>query len=322
MLARLGEPHEAQRVAEECVAIAEQVGDPVLLSDSYNRLGLCSVISEPERAREMFRRALELVVPLSDVYRRVRLLNNIGFLELTANRLAPARESLESAVMFARTAGLIDLWARASLNLGVISFHGGRYEECSHALSEAIRLSAEAQQTEVQLIGTYNLGNLARELGELQKAADTYELATELADRIGQSEIKAGALAGMALCRLALGHVDDAASLNERLQPLAGKLPEWFQGRELVEALPIHLALRRSKEEAFELFAPALALAESRDVYGAGWLVAEFGLTLREHDPGAIDQIVRRYEARPELADTPWIRERFGVLLRDSAKSC
>ena len=322
MLARLGEPHEAQRVAEECVAIAERVGDAILLSDSCNRLGLCLLLSEPERAREMFRRALELIVPLSDVYRRVRLLNNIGLLELTANRLTHARESLESAVMFARTAGLIDLWARASLNLGVIACRNGHYEEASRTLGEAIRLSAETQQTEVQLVSTYNLGHLAWELGDLQRAADTYELATELADRIGQSEIKAGALAGMALCRLALGHVEDAASLHRQLQPLAGRLSEWFQGRERVEALAIHLALLRSIKEAFELFIPALALAESRDVYGSGWLVAEFALALRAHDPDDIDAIVQRYDARPELADTPWIRERFGVALRDSEKSC
>ncbi|MFL5620712.1 MAG: ATP-binding protein [Gemmatimonadaceae bacterium] len=322
MLARLGEPREAQRVAEDCVAIAEHVGDPVLLCDSYNRLALCVILSDPPRARELFRHALELIVPLSDVFRRVRLLNNIGFLELTANQFAPARESLASAVTFARTAGLIDLWARASLNLGVIECRSGQYEQASRTLDEALRLSAEAQQTELQLGITYNLGHLGRQQADFQRAAEIYELATELAERIGQSEIKAGALASMGLCRLALGQLEEASRLNDQLEPLAAKLPDWFQGRELVEALPIHLALRRSPVEACERFRFALALAEPRDVYGASWLVAEFGLTLREHAPDLIDSAVRRYDEHPELRENVHVRERFGVLLFDGAKSC
>ena len=222
---------------------------------------------------------------------------------------------------FARTAGLVDLWARASHNLGVIELRSGRYDEASRTLDEALRLSAEAQQTEIQLGITYNLGHLAREQGDFQRAGEIYELATELAERIGQSEIKAGALASMGLCRLELGDVEEASRLNEQLQPLAARLPDWFQGRELVEALPIYLALRRSHIEAYERFTSALALAEKRDIYGASWLVAEFGLALREHAPGLIDGAVRRYHARPELRETVRIRDRFGVLLLDSPET-
>jgi predicted ATPase len=319
MLGRLGDQREAQRVAEECVAIAEGVGDPVLLCDSYNRLGLCLVLSEPERARELFRDALELIVPLSDVFRRVRLLNNIGFLELTANRFVPARESLRSAVTFARTGKLIDLWARACLNLGVIAFRSGDYEDASQSLGEALRLSAEAQQTELQIIVAYNLGHLAREQGDLKRAGETYELAMELAERVGQSDIKAGALAGMAVCRLALGEVEEASRMSEQLKPLIEGLPGWFQGRELVEGLSIYLALRRTWDEAYQLFTRALALAESRDLWGAGWLLAEFGLVMKSRAPEAIAQVARRFHDRRELIEMPKIRERFGVLLLDSA---
>ena len=280
------------------------------------------VLSNPGRARELFRRALDLVVPLSDVFRRVRLLNNIGFLELTANRFAEARESLEAAITFARSARLVEMWARASLNLGVIAIRAGQYEEASRTLGEALRLSAEAQQTDVQLIITYNLGHLARDQQDFKRAADIYELAMELAERIGQSDIKAGALAGIALCRLALGHPEEAIRLNEMLQPLAARLPDWFQGRELVEGVQIHLRLRTSREEAYELFTAALALAETSDVYGASWLVAEFGPLLREHAPQAIEGAVERYRGRPEILVTPRIRERFGVVTLDGSENC
>ena len=322
MLGRLGSPHEAQRIAEECLEVAERIGDPILLSDSCNRLALCVVLSNSGRARELFRRALDLVVPLSDVFRRVRLLNNIGFLELTANRFTAARESLEAAIRFARSARLIEMWARASVNLGVIAMRTGEYEEASRALGEALRLSAEVQQTDVQLIITYNLGHLARDQQDFQRAADIYELAMELAARVGQTEIKAGALAGMALCRLVLGSPEEAMLLNETLQPMAAQLPDWFQGRELVEGVQIHLSLRNSREEAYQLFTKALAFAESSDVYGASWLVAEFGCLLRDYAPQAIEDAIQRYRERPEIHETPRIRERFGVPISNGAENC
>jgi len=143
-----------------------------------------------------------------------------------------------------------------------------------------------------------------------------------LAERVGQSEIKAGALAGMAVCRLALGGVDEASRMSDQLKLLIEGLPDWFQGRELVEALPIYLAFRTSWEEGYELFTRALTLAESRDVYGAGWLLAEFGQVVRSRAPQAIVEVVRRYETRRELLEMPKIRDRFGVLLLDGAQNC
>jgi tetratricopeptide (TPR) repeat protein len=322
MLGRLGEPREAQRIAEDCLAIAERIGDPVLLCDSCNRLAVCLILSDSTRARELFHRALEIIVPLNDVFRRVRVLNNIGLLELSASRFAAARESLEAAIRFARSGKLLDLWARASLNLGVIAIRTGHYEEAKETLGEALRLGADSQQTDIQLIITYNLGYLARDQGDFRRAGEIFELAMELADRVGQFEVKAGALAGMAMCRLAVGATEQGVRIYEDLQPLAERLPDWFQGRELIEALRIHLSLRRSKQEAYELFTAALALAEARDVYGASWLVAEFGQLLHDHAPAAIEGAVKRYRGRPEILETPRIRERFGVLMFDGAEKC
>jgi tetratricopeptide (TPR) repeat protein len=180
----------------------------------------------------------------------------------------------------------------------------GDFEEASRALNEALRLSAEVQQTELQLIATYNLGHLARERGDFRRAHDTYELAMELAERIDQSEVQTGALAGMALCKLMLGDVANASHLRERLLPLAAAHSDWFQGRELVEALPIHLALLDGKSEAFALFQEALALAEARDVYGAIWLIAQFESAFRDGAPEEIHRAVRRSANRPEVRCT------------------
>lgn len=321
MLGRLGEPGEAQRVAEECVAIAERVADHVLLCDSYNRLAVCLMLTDGARARELLARALDLIVPYSDVYRRVRLLNNMGNLELAANQWADARRNLEAAAGFARTAGLIDSWARASLNLGVLAYRVGNLVEASRMLDEALRLGAEAQQTELQLIATYNLGHLAREQGDHQRASETYELAMELAERIGASGLQIGALSAMGLTRIALGDFDDAYRLYERLTQLLAGQSEWFKGREFVEAMEILLALHRGDSDAYSRFTAALASAEMGDVYAASWLIAEVGPSLMERYSEQLDEVLRRYAKRPEVLDSPQIRERFGVMILNSAKS-
>jgi tetratricopeptide (TPR) repeat protein len=322
MLERLGELREAEQVAEECVRIAEQCADPVLLCDSYNRLALCLSLRDGPRARALYGRALELIVPLNDVFRRVRVLNNMGNLALAANQWREARLSLESAADFARTAGLLDLWARAALNLGVLAFRIGDYAEASRRLDEALRLGAEVQQTEVQLIATYNLGHLAREQGEYRRAADTYELAMELAERIGQFEVHVCAMAAMALSRLATGDVIRATELHAGLLPIVSRKSEWFKNREFVEALSIHLAARRGDREAYELFLSALDSAEQRDSFGASWLIAEVGAALLEIEPDGVRQVVRRYAGRPEVLESPSIRDRFGVLMLDTHGGC
>ena len=183
-----------------------------------------------------------------------------------------------------------------------------------------MRIIADAQNTELQLGATYNLANVARDNGDYVRARNTYELATELAERIGQSEIQVGALAGMGICHLALGQTDEAQRLHEQVQPLLASLPEWFQGRELVEALGIRLAILGNRGEAAQLFMQALDLADTRDAYGAALLTAEFGPVLRGVAPDVVEVAVRRYAGRPEVIENARVREQFGVLMFDSAK--
>jgi tetratricopeptide (TPR) repeat protein len=269
----------------------------------------------------LFARALELIVPLNDVVRRVTLLHNIGLVELASSRWADARRSLEEAVEYARAARLLALWARASLNLGVLALRSGQHHEAAEPLDAALRLSAEAQHTELQLITTYNLANLARDMSDFRRAHDTYELARELADRIGQSEIHRGALGGMGLCQLALGRLEEAARIHALLDESRETMPEWFQGRELVEALAIRLAMLEGRDDAVRMLADAARRAGTRDPYAAAVLIAECGAALRESDSSAVDELVRCYWTRPEVSENPRLRQQFGVLMLDSASS-
>lgn len=314
---RLGDLRAAQRVAEEAVAIAERGDDVELLGDACNRLGVTLQLEDPARARQLFAHSLEIATTLGDAFRRVRGLNNIGVLETINNQTDEAWRVLTVAVEQARTAGLIESWGRAELNLGVLAGRIGDYNAASRAFSEALRLTSMVQNSEEQLYATYNLAHLERDNARPREAADTYELVVDLAERIGQVPIQAGAYGGLGLCRLELSDVEGAQEALLKGDALSVRLGEWFQGRELVDALKLHFLLADGDVVgAVGLFARSLELHQ-RDISGAAWLVAEFGLALRAHAEELVDEAVARYANDPEVLGNPNMKQRFDVLKVD-----
>jgi len=121
------------------------------------------------------------------------------------------------------------------------------------------------------------------------------------------------------LCELAKGAVDSARAAAAMVSPFLASRTDWFQGRELGEALLLRLALLdQHPEEAVERLDRALALAAPSDVYGAASLTAELGEEMRRHAPDLVTDALRRYASRPEVLANPRIRDRFTVLLLDS----
>jgi predicted ATPase/GGDEF domain-containing protein len=315
---RLGDVPQAQRVAEEAVATAERGNDLTLLADACNRLGTTLTLEKTARAREMLHRALEIATALGDPLRRLRVLNNIGVLEMLASNWDESERMLRMASDQARTAGLIENWGRAELNLGVLAARIGDYEGARRGLSEALRLTALVQNTVEQLYAIYNLAHLERETEHYPQAAHTYELVTELAERIGQVMVHAGATAGLGLSLLAIGDVAGARSALARAKPIMSQVPTWFEGRELCIALEIRIVLLDGAiEEASRLFVGAIELT-SGDNNAMAWLTAEFGALLRSFIPAVIDQEARKYASLPEVLGNPSMRDRLAVLKTDS----
>ena len=316
---RLGDLREARRVAAECVEIAERGSDALLIADSCNRLAVTIQLENARRARELFDQSLEIATAAGDAVRRVRALNNIGVLELISNNYADAKKMLTLAAEQARTARLLEWWGRAELNLGVLAGRMGDHEGSARALSEALRLTSMVQNGEEQLYATYNLAHLEREREHLREASDTYELVTELAERIGQVEVQAGAIAGIGLCRFLMSDVVAARESFLRATPLIERLVDWFQGRELMEALRIHLLVTDGRiAEAAESFVRAVTAAGPSDAYGAAWLTAEFGAAFGAHSSESVQAVVREYARRPEVLGNKRIRERLTALRTDA----
>lgn len=316
---RLGDLGAAQRTAEEAVTIAERGDDVVLLADACNRLAVTIQFENPSRARELFVHALDIATSLGDAFRRVRGLNNIGVLEMFCNNSDEAWRVLTIAVEQARTAGIIESWGRAELNLGVLAGRIGNYEGALRAFSEALRLMSMVQNSEEQLYATYNLADLQREHDRPREAADTYSLVVDLAERIDQVPIQVCAYAGFGLCQFELNDIADAREALSKGVALSDGLGDWFPGRELLEALKLHLLISDGEiDSAIALLEFSMKVAHDTDISGAAWLIAEFGLALRPHAPEMVQSAVDRYALHREVLSTPKMKKRFDVLLLDS----
>lgn len=296
---RLGDQASAERIAAECVAMAEQVGDPALLADSLNRYAITMELRDPEAAKAICVRALALYEARADFRGQARIHNNMGVVAQLQGRLDEAARELATAIALARTAGMPDFWGAAALNLGVMMLKAGSHERARELLSEALSLFATVKNSELQLYALYNLAHLERERGEHETSAELYEVAVSLAQRIGQVDVEAGALGGGGLSRLELGEDAEAAGMLQTAEARLQDREDWFLGRELVELLGVRVALLGGQgSEAVARFERASAAAQGSDLYSAAWFTAQCASLLAAQAPGPVGERVAYYAGR------------------------
>lgn len=296
---RLGDQRTAERIASEAVGMAEAIGDAALLADALIREGTALLSEAPARAHEIYSRALVLAEQLGDTRRQSLILGNIGIVAQFDSRVDEALDAFGRALLVARSGGMPDMWGRAALNLGVLSQKCGDYDRARELFAEALALLAAVKHSEGQLVALFNMGHVERELGQWESAAELYEATIPLAQRIGQADIEIGAVAGAGLCALELGNLEGARGATAQLDARIGERPDWFQGREIVEALMVRLlAIDGRLIEGFSRFTSALALAETSDLYSAAWLTAVCAEALVEFDHDLVRSSVTRYRDR------------------------
>jgi diguanylate cyclase (GGDEF)-like protein len=270
---RLGDRGAAERVARECAALAERVADPRLLADSFKQLGATIEPDSSERAVECYRRALALYEQTGDVAGQARCHNNLGVVYTRRGEWEAARTTLRRAIALGRSTGAPDLWGLFSLNLGVVQLRCGDYDGARELFGEALALFAAVKNSEWELYALVNLAHLDRERGEYASAAELYDVAESLAGRIGQADVEIAALAGAGLARSRLGNAAAAQAAHRKVEARTRTRTEWFQGRELVEALAVEVqASLGDRTGAAARLERARGLAAQSDVYAARWL--------------------------------------------------
>jgi tetratricopeptide (TPR) repeat protein len=284
MHSRLGEQEAAERVALDCVRLAERLpaGTSVeeetrltLLADAFNRLGLTCVRSD--ESATYFRKAVDLYRQLEDRRGQARCHNNLGIVHTTRAEWAEAELHFADALALSRSAGLEDLWGLAAMNLAVVHMKRGAYDAARDHYGEAFAVFAANKNVEHELYALYNLADMDRERGELDSAAALFDTTSTMARRIGQPEVEIGALAGKGLTELTRGRMACARATLGAARDRMQSLPDyWFQGREVLEVLMIGVTARDGRiAEALARVESACGRAKTYDLHGAAWLAAE-----------------------------------------------
>ncbi len=318
---RIGDPEAEQRIAEECVRMAEGLNDPTLLGEALVRLGRAvqrnpSRDQSPERVRALYRRALELFRLTGDVRSQAGTLNNLGIVAQQESRWEEGREALSSCIALARSAGAPDVWASGALDLGVMTQMLGDYDRARELFGEALAQWAAIKSTHGQLIALYNMAHVERESGAAASAAELYEATISLAKRIGSNEIEIGATAASALCYLESGRQEEARAAAAEVEARMRVRSGWFQNRELVEALRVRMSLLDGNiADAVTHFEEAMPLADASDLYTAAWLTAACAPGLFESEPVLVKRWIRRYADRVESLGYTQMSKRYLELL-------
>ncbi|HEV8447009.1 MAG TPA: AAA family ATPase [Gemmatimonadaceae bacterium] len=313
---RLGDRRTSERFAAEGVAMAEQVGDTLLLADAVNRLGGAMFSESPSRAYSILERALSLYETVGDARGQARTYGNMGVVAQFESRLDVAFEAYSKAITVGRAGGIPDLWGAAALNLGVLLQRCGDYEKARDLFSEALGLFVAVKHSEYQLAALFNMAHAEREVGRWESATQLYETTVSLAQRIGQADIEAGATAGAGLCALELGKEDEARSAIRALRSRTKDRTDWFVGREVVEALQIrgYAGDDEQRDRAVERLARSVELAESTDMYCAAWLITSCAEAVGRIDRTRVGELLRAYGDRVKKLGYPEMTRRFDVL--------
>jgi len=297
--------------------MAEQVGDRALIAEALTRLGITVEWEDPDRAREIYSRALRLFESVGDARGQTRCHNNLGNLALHRSDWDEARASYTTAISLARAAGMPDFWGAAAANLGVISHRSGDYDRARELFGEALGLFATVKNSELQLYALCNMAHVEWESGAWESGAQLYEATASLAQRIGASDVEIASMSGEGLCLIELGRTEAARGLHSQVEERVRGRDGWFQGREFAEALGIRLLLIDDRlEEALARFENAVPMAEGVDIYSAAWLTAVSARSLSGRAREQIQRWIERYEAKVEALGYAEIMKRFKELRR------
>jgi tetratricopeptide (TPR) repeat protein len=296
---RLGDVKESVRIATTCVHNAESIDDQMLLAQALNRLAVTLHHQEPDKAEENYRRALDIFQRIGDVRGQARCYSNLGGIAAARNAWQKARESYSTAIALARSGGMPDLWGTAATNLGLTYHRSGDFERARELHGQALALVAAVKNSEIQLYALYNMAHLEFETRAWESGAELYEATASLAQRIGADDVEIGAMAGVGLCKTEEGELDAARAAYQVVEERVRRRQDWFQGRELVEALHILLlSVENRFDEAINRLEDVLPEAEASEFYTAAWLIAVCGRTLHPVRPDRVALLLERYASQ------------------------
>lgn len=317
-----GESAVAETMAQECLALAQRVGDRRLMADALTRVG-CSIVNDrPVEATNYFHSAFELHQVTGDAVGQIRCHINLGVASSHLCDFDGAEAAYRRALVQAREIHAPDFIGLAALDLGVALMKRGRLVDARALLEEAHTSFHKVKNELHRIFATYNLAHLAREEQRFDDASRLYGATVALARDLGLNDVVIGATAGTGLMALAVDDLEEAEAQWQHATAEALPASPWFQGRELLDALAIRMCLLSGDtESAMERFERGIQIATDHDAYSAAWLVAATAPAIAERLAGdeatRLDGIARTFAKKAETLGSPALAAKFALLLSD-----
>jgi predicted ATPase/class 3 adenylate cyclase len=165
-----GALEEGLRIGADAVAIARQLGDPVVLGQALLAYAAVVYAHDARAAETIYQEALSIVEQSGDLFTTSFLRNNYACLLLLEGRVAEARQHFEAALAITRT--LVPRRTPGTLNnLGLVLLKEGDSTGATALFTDALRTSRLSGDVSAPAYSMLGLACLATIAGDLERAA-------------------------------------------------------------------------------------------------------------------------------------------------------
>jgi class 3 adenylate cyclase/tetratricopeptide (TPR) repeat protein len=223
-LQAIGEYDRAQKEFETGLPIARKEGEPDIIADLVQGLGLCFWSrGDFAKAREFFELAAEVELDEFPVI-SASIRNNLGLLQWKAGRLKEAASMLKEALRFQQQTGDKFVIAATVMNLGILEENLGNYEAAEKRYREALVLAERLQYQQVLTATHANLASMYLWRSQAVDAMRHSAAAVSIAEQIEDRRSTAIGMENLALSHIILKKPTEARKLVKQANRVAEEL--------------------------------------------------------------------------------------------------
>ena len=181
-----GAETEALAIAEECLQLADRVGDPWVRAEALDGVGseLANTLQH-ERAEALLEESLALRRALGEEQSVADSLNNLGWAAILRGDYPKARGYLKESLEIGRRFENDFLRALAHSNLGLVAVFEGRYADAVELLTESVRLCADRADRRTGAESVHALAGAFAGVGDAAAAVRLAATAYQLIESMG-----------------------------------------------------------------------------------------------------------------------------------------
>lgn len=222
---RLGRLDEARALAEEVIAMAEELQLPLWKLLGIRNLGLADQMQgNYAEAKTHHTAAFELAREIGDRYGEAASLSNLGLVEYSLGHYADSRELYAQALARWRAGGDIYGEASALQNLGNVETLLKDYGRATELYTSALQISERLGNPAGKMSSLIALGFVDHKLGQEEAASQRLRRARSIAQELGDTQLEAVACGNLASVELAQNDLRSAAESLSAALELASRI--------------------------------------------------------------------------------------------------